>query len=118
MKIAIIGSRSLYLEDLTPYLPSQIREIVTGGAEGIDRCAMEYAREKHLGLQVFLPEYKRYRRNAPLVRNRQIIDYADRVLIFWDGESRGTAHSIRYCQECGKPLQLYLVGPSGFYLSK
>ena len=37
----------------------------------------------------FLPEYARYGKSAPLKRNLQIIDYADLVIAFWDGSSRG-----------------------------
>ena len=36
MKLAIIGSRGLWVENLGDYLPSGVTEIVSGGAKGID----------------------------------------------------------------------------------
>ena len=43
MKVAIIGSRNLKVDNLAPYLPSNTTEIVSGGARGVDHCAREYA---------------------------------------------------------------------------
>ena len=85
MKIAVIGSRGLKVDNLEKYLPEETTEIVSGGAKGIDTCAREYALAKGLKLTEFLPEYAKYGRIAPLKRNLQIIDYADCVLAFWDG---------------------------------
>ena len=85
MKIAVIGSRGLKVNDLGKYLPVGVTEIVSGGAKGIDTCAREYALANGLKLTEFLPEYEKYGRGAPLKRNLQIIDYADKVLAFWDG---------------------------------
>ena len=39
MKVAIVGSRGLYIEHLERYLPPGTTEIVSGGAKGIDTCA-------------------------------------------------------------------------------
>lgn len=108
MKVAVIGSRNLTVENLGQYLPKETTEIVSGGAKGIDTCAREYANTKGLKLTEFLPEYNRYGRGAPLKRNLQIIDYADRVLVFWDGQSRGTKFVIEHCKAQGKPVRIFL----------
>ena len=102
MKVAIVGSRTLYVEDLEYYLPADVTEIVSGGARGIDTCAKRYALSNNLKYTEFLPEYDLYGRIAPLKRNDQIIDYADFVLIFWDGESRGTYYVRSKCKQTGK----------------
>ena len=108
MKIAVIGSRNLMVNDLGKYLPNDVTEIVSGGARGIDTCAREYANAKGLKLTEFLPDYKMYGRGAPLKRNLQIIDYADCVLAFWDGKSRGTKFVIEHCKAQGKPIRIFL----------
>ena len=108
MKVAVIGSRNLVVQDLGIYLPEETMEIVSGGAKGIDTCAREYALAKGLKLTEFLPDYKRYGRGAPLKRNLQIIDYADCVLAFWDGQSRGTKFVIQHCKEQNKPIRVFL----------
>lgn len=66
MKVAVIGSRNLVVQDLGKYLPEETMEIVSGGEKGIDTCAREYALAKGLKLTEFLPDYKRYGRGAPL----------------------------------------------------
>lgn len=106
MKIAIIGSRGLKLTNFEDYLDEKVSEIVSGGAKGIDECARKYANEKGIPCIEFLPEYNKYGRYAPLKRNIDIIEYADVVLAFWDGRSKGTAHVIRECEKRNKPLKI------------
>ena len=55
-------------------------------------------------MTVFKPDYRRFRGGATHIRNRQIVDYADEVLAFWNGSSRGTASVIGYCREKGKKV--------------
>lgn len=83
MKVAIVGSRSLSVEDLSPYLPKETSEIVSGGVRGVDTCTRNFAWENNLKLKEFLPEYAGYCKSAPLKRNLQTIDYADLVIAFW-----------------------------------
>ena len=69
MKVAVIGSRGLTVNNLGKYLPEDTTEIVSGGAKGIDTCARDYALSHDIKLTEFLPEYSRYGRGAPLKRN-------------------------------------------------
>lgn len=109
MKIAVIGSRGLMVKDLANYLPSDVTEIVSGGAKGIDACAREYALVNGLKLTEFLSAYEKYRRGAPLKRNLQIIDYADEVLAFSDGQSRGTKYVIEQCKMRNKKVTVVKI---------
>jgi len=108
MKIAVVGSRSLTNIDIERYILDDADEIVSGGACGADLCAAEYAVRKGLKLTEFLPQYERYGRAAPIVRNKQIVDHADKIIVFWDGFSRGTMSVIEYARRRGKPLEVIL----------
>ena len=108
MKLAVIGSRNLTSVDLESYISKEVNEIVSGGAVGVDTCAAEYASREGLKLTEFLPEYKLYGRAAPIVRNKLIVDYADKVLVFWNGSSKGTLSVIRYAQKVGKLCEIVL----------
>ena len=108
MKLAIVGSRKISA-DIGKHIPEDVTEIVSGGAAGIDTLAAEYARSKGIKLTEFLPDYKRYKRAAPLKRNQLIAEYADCALAFWDGSSRGTRHVIEYAKRIGKPLRIFRV---------
>ena len=81
MKIAVVGSRSIFNLNLDNYI-KDADEIVSGGATGVDACAAEFAKANGLKLTEFLPDYKRYGKAAPIVRNKQIIDYSDKVIVF------------------------------------
>ena len=109
MKIAVIGSRNLRVENLGEFLPADCAEVVSGGAKGIDECAAKYAKANDLVLTEFLPQYERYKRAAPIVRNKQIVDYADLVLAFWNGKSKGTESVIRYCEKIGKQCKIIFI---------
>ena len=73
---------------------------------GVDLCAAEYAKKHKLKLTEFLPQYELYGRAAPIVRNKNIVDYSDKVIIFWNGSSRGTQSVIKYAKKIGKPLEV------------
>ena len=108
MKVAVIGSRSLFVRDLSKYLPEGTTELVSGGARGVDTSAREYARANGLPIKEFLPDYATLGKGAPLQRNLLIIEYADVVLAFWDGKSRGTKFVIDNCKKMGKPVKVFL----------
>lgn len=105
MKLAIVGSRNFddynllksVIDNISP-----VERFISGGAKGADALAREYARVNKVDFIEYLPEYKKYGKNAPLVRNRQIVDNADIVIAFWDGESRGTLYTIDYARKKGK----------------
>ena len=105
MKVAVIGSRSILVTDIGMYI-SDGDEIVSGGAVGVDSCAAEYAKKNGLKLTVFLPQYERYGHAAPIERNRKIVDYADKIVAFWDGKSKGTLSVIKYADKTGKPCEI------------
>lgn len=106
MKLAIIGSRNIQIDDLSPYIPADCDQIISGGARGVDTCAAEYARSHNLKLTEFLPDYQKFGRAAPIVRNRSIVEAADTVIAFWDGSSRGTKSVIDFCQKTSKPCRV------------
>ncbi len=91
MKTAIIGSRTLQIENLGQYFPRETTEIISGGAKGIDMCAKTYAEKNQIKFTEYLPEYSRYGRSAPLKRNLHIIAHADLILAFWTA-----GHAVRH----------------------
>ena len=113
MRVAVIGSRGLQVDHLEDYLPEGVTEIVSGGAKGIDTCAKDYALRQGVKLTEFLPEYEKYGRGAPLRRNITIIEYADLVLAFWDGKSRGTKYVIDNCKKRKIPVRVYVLDKQG-----
>lgn len=108
-KVAVVGSRTAFVNNLGDFLPPDTTTIVSGGARGIDSCAARYAKEKGLELIEHLPDYELYGRPAPLYRNKLIVRDCDVVYAFWDKKSRGTKFTIDYAKKMGKPVVIIEV---------
>lgn len=106
MKVMVAGSRGI-TSDISEYIPKEATVIITGGAAGVDTMAEKYADEHNLEKIIVRPDYKRYGKAAPIVRNHQMIEMADLVIAVWDGKSRGTTDVINYCAENDKRLKIY-----------
>jgi predicted Rossmann fold nucleotide-binding protein DprA/Smf involved in DNA uptake len=112
MNIAIVGSRSFEDYDaLVKFIKSKIdiREVevvVSGGAKGADALAERFAHQYELGMRVIYPNWQRHGKAAGPIRNKMIVEFADVVFAFWDGESRGTLSTINYAKQLSK--QLYI----------
>ena len=109
MKLMIAGSRSITNIDLSQYVSNDIDLIISGGASGIDTLAEAYADKKRISKLILRPSYQRYGRGAPIIRNAQMVDIADEVLVIWDGSSKGTKNTIEYAQSKNKPVKLVIV---------
>lgn len=108
-KVAIVGSRNFRpLDKVREYvrlLPSYTT-IVSGGARGVDSAAEMEARVQGMEVIVFLPDWNKHGKKAGFLRNIDIVNAADRVVAFWDGESKGTQHSINLAKKAGKPVEV------------
>lgn len=76
--------------------------LLSGCASGVDAWASQTNR----GVRPFLELRPGWQGpegfGAGLARNRWLVDLATDVYVFWDGRSRGTAHTIREAQAAGK----------------
>lgn len=107
MRVAIVGSRNLVSVEIEKYLPTNITEIITGGANGIDTLAESYADFHGIPKIIIKPDYKKYGRKAPLMRNKTIVELADKIIAIWNGKSTGTLFTINYARKLGKDVEVY-----------
>lgn len=110
MKLAIIGSRSFNdykkLEDtLFPYL-TRITLVVSGGARGADTLGEQWAKNNNIKTLIFPADWEKYGKRAGFIRNEDIIKNCEVCIAFWDGESKGTKHSISLCEKYNKPYRI------------
>lgn len=108
MKVIIAGSRTFFdykmLCEYADFKLSNISddiEIVSGGAAGADRLGEKYAKDHGYSLHVFPADWDRYGRQAGYIRNVQMAEYADALIAFWDGRSKGTKHMIEEAKHKG-----------------
>ena len=100
MKIIIAGGRNFndynkLRESCDNILVNQKDvEIVSGTAAGADTLGERYAQEKGYEVKKFPAQWDLYGKSAGYKRNQQMAEYADGLIAFWDGKSRGTKHMI------------------------
>lgn len=119
MKVIIAGSRNLpirfdkiklvadavYKSGLLP----QITQIVSGGCRGIDLAGEMFAENYGIPVKRFLPEWENEGRAAGPIRNTMMADYADALVLIWDGSSRGSLDMKNKAQAKGLKIYEYVV---------
>ena len=109
-RIAVIGSRTFNDYDLlrntivSKFNPSDILEVVSGGASGADKLGEQFAQEFGLKTNIFLPDWEKYGKQAGFIRNTDIIKNSDIVFAFWDEKSAGTLNSINTAKKLNIPV--------------
>ena len=81
-------------------------DIVSGCALGADSWGEQWAKENGIPVTEFKADWQHIGNRAGLVRNEEMADYADMLIAFWDGESKGTKHMINCMQ---KRMKNYMV---------
>ena len=113
-RVIIAGTRDFAdyeaLKTYADYKLSRIEdsiEIVSGGSRGADTLGEQYAREKGYSIKRFPAEWEKYGRSAGPRRNEAMARYADALLAYWDGESRGTKNMIELAKANGLKVGVY-----------
>lgn len=76
-------------------------EIVSGAARGADKLGERYAKEKGYPINSHPANWDLYGKSAGYIRNKEMAKYANALIAFWDGKSKGTNHMINLAKECG-----------------
>lgn len=113
LKVAVVGSRNYTRLDLVRMAIEVMHDnvtVVSGSAKGVDQYAEKIARSRGLAVEIYPAEWEKFGKRAGFVRNEKMVEVSDWVLAFWDGVSKGTAHTIRIAAKAGK-----LAGVVGDY---
>jgi len=112
MKVIIAGGRNFrdydkLRESCDNILVNQKEvEIVSGTAAGADTLGERYAQEKGYEVKKFPAQWDLYGKSAGYKRNQQMAEYADGLIAFWDGKSRGTKHMIDIANKMGLKVRV------------
>ena len=119
MKVIIAGSRSgpSYL-DVTRALArcgfrDEITEVVSGGAVGADMHGERWAKTFGKKLTRFTADWEAHGKNAGPLRNEKMAQYADALILVWDGRSRGSADMLRRAEAHGLRVYVERIKPIG-----
>ncbi len=115
MKICVVGSRDFQDSELLDTVLSKIFStndiLISGGAKGADTIAEEWAKDNGYHVKIYRPNWEKYQKSAGFRRNEVMVDKSDTVIAFWNGESRGTAHSIELAVATGKLNKIIRYNP-------
>lgn len=109
MKLAVCGSREITIEfheldKLIDALRLHAVEIVSGGANGIDAVAEEFAYQFEIKYTEFPADWESHGKAAGPIRNRQIAQYADQLLVIRYPDSKGSISVASEFRKLGKPV--------------
>lgn len=114
IKLIIAGSRDLtvtseFIEqqivkfNLSPYI------VISGGANGIDRCGELFAKKLGLNLMIFEANWELHGKSAGPLRNQQMAKEGDALLLIWDGKSRGSNDMRSKMIALNKPIYEVII---------
>ena len=106
--VLVTGSRSIADIDISKYLKN-IDVLLTGGAKGVDSLAITYAEKNSIKHIEVLPNYTKYHRAAPVIRDEEMVKMCERVIAIWDGKSKGTLHTINFARKYNKPVEIHII---------
>jgi len=105
MKIIIAGSRGITDYEVVEAAVAEsgfaATVVVSGGADGVDALGERWALEHGLHVVRFPARWKYYGRRAGVIRNLEMVRFADALVAVWDGQSKGTGHTIREARKRG-----------------
>ena len=112
MNVLITGSRTITDKDrIFGVLDKEIKEgdvIIHGGARGVDSTIQFYCGERNIPCVCTKPIYP-CKKEYYLYRNAEMVGMCDRVIAFWDGESRGTKFTIDYAKSRRLDVRIFTM---------
>ena len=100
MKIIVAGGRDYTNKDIVfkaldnMSKSINITEVVCGMAKGVDTLGREWAIKNDIPVAEFPADWNKHGKAAGPIRNKEMRDYAQGLVAFWDGQSRGTKNMI------------------------
>lgn len=94
MKTIIAGSRHIddyaLLKRVMQNVPWQITEVISGGYKGVDTLAIRWAEENRIPYIVIKANWERFGPAAGPIRNGEMANIGEALVLVWDGHSRGS----------------------------
>lgn len=113
MKTIIAGSRDINiygtLLDAIEASEFEITEVLSGRANGVDKLGELWATLARVPISYYPADWDTYGKSAGYRRNAEMVKDAEALIAVWDGESRGTKHTIELAKKKGIPVYIERV---------
>ncbi len=118
MKLIIAGSRNFNLDistimnlvDITLPEDEFPDEVVCGCCRGVDVSGENWAEFQNIPIKRFKPDWKGLGRKAGPIRNEQMAEYGDVLLLIWNGDPHsGSANMKSHMVARNKPVYEVII---------
>jgi len=89
------------------YTGNTIEQVVCGGARGADSLGACWAEDNFVEVKDFPANWDKFGKSAGYRRNVDMANYADCLILFWDGKSKGSKHMLDIMKSKNKPYFHY-----------
>lgn len=137
VKVIIAGSRCLgYFKDLVATVDEAVKdsgfevtEVVSGTARGVDEAGELWGERNDVPVERFEPAWhdlnhpeavvktgsngEKYNANAGPLRNREMAQYSDALVLIWDGESDGSRSMKEEAEAAGLEIHDAVLSREG-----
>jgi hypothetical protein len=97
------------LMELAAVLDVEPTVVISGAASGADTLGEKWAMRHGIPVERFVAQWEKHGKSAGYKRNAEMVAVADAAVVLWDGESRGTRHTIGLAKEAGLRLVVAIV---------
>jgi hypothetical protein len=81
-----------------------IEQVVSGCAPGVDTAGENFAAALDIDIETFPANWNKHGKAAGPMRNKEMAEYADALLLIWDGKSKGSANMKQNMLKLNKPI--------------
>lgn len=116
MIICIAGSRTITPSSklLTECLEAvnfnpERDEVISGGAQGVDMSAASYCMDRGIPFTEYAADWKKHGKAAGPIRNREMAEDADILILIWSGKSPGSRNMKGQMIALGKKIHEVII---------
>lgn len=112
MRVIVAGTRTMkyqkVIDDAISNSAFEITEVVSGNCVGVDRLGEEWAKKNNVPVKLF-PYQRQFGMAGGPVRNTAMAKYAQALIAFWDGKSKGTKDMILKAIQYKIPMEVHYI---------
>jgi len=114
MRLIIAGSRHLkfglmLISDGVKEAGFEPTTILSGASFGADTYGEMWAEERNIPVVQYPADWNKHGKAAGPIRNAQMAENADALLLIWDGKSRGSASMLHEAQKRGLKIHQVII---------
>jgi predicted Rossmann-fold nucleotide-binding protein len=122
MKLSVIGSNTIQEESLVlPLLhrevyqgTNKVKVVLGGGGKGLPMITKKFCKEEQLDYVELLPYFLLdsqavFTNKYFFIRNKQLVDNADKILFIYNGDCQDVEYAIKYAQKLGKDITIVKI---------